>query len=1089
MAVYYQGRTLFLLSTFLTSSLLVAAPSCATAEQKEASSPSVSQWEPEIPTWFDDRTERPSFTPAVKNLQRSTSARIRDISLSPDGRLLSLMEEDKEAEEKGFAVSVWDVSAGTLIRTLRPFEEYQQDAHHAFSMSGKHLLAWDYKRVVIYDSRGENELLRVTPSDGIKAAAVSPDDSRLLIGLSDDAIELWDIAGRRKLRKIDGLGDAPRRIFFAHAKPICGFFADGQVHLIDWLSGKQLMRMEAQGGFGGLSPDGTTLAVAREWETEAIRLSEDATRVTARKTFEADARGGQALAFLTHQPNSVLLIGDSDFSLLSLDEVKRLDQPYIDGEWDPKHVKLGAVAAETGMLATVIDGRLRLYTPDWRRQVLAVSCVIGEDRQRVRLRRLRLSADGAIAAMLDDEGKTITLVDIASTLKSARSKAEELITLHAGEASELLGKSRKELVAAADRMQAENRVSQSLAAPLPDKCEPISGRTLAESASTLILQCEQGKSHGLAVASPVTGERISTIPLQDPEERDDRYDAAFAADDGSVVGTIADGRVTLWSAVSGRALHSFRAVRTDVGSACGPLLGPGGAWVAAAAYGDIVTVRHGVTGSEKFILKREGSEADIEHMASTPDGTLLGVLYSDNTLIAWSMQSGTPLWSAPDVPNERGAPIFSSTGSLVAAIADSQVLGWNTVDGSRVFALPTDRPASGVAFASDDNTVYVLAKDGLVTAYHVKSSEKLWARKVAGVAYSREVNFGVSPDGRFLILTNDTGVSLYLLDDLRDAAPKDVVVEAKHCLSIPGERSLMGFGGPDSSCLLVVQQRSDSEIARTLIHLEGLHAQNAAAKANRAPPGDAAADLNAAITASGGDAADYFWYGSKAIADKARAGDRFDKEDAEKEAAGHRKKLETQTLFFSMDYEWQEKAKATGDGIVISVKLPMRCDFEADAVVKARECQMQYWMLLDDGSIRLCRNEADILNNRARIYFPEDAKNTELLIYIEAPREVLKAIARKTSAFEVIAHLRHIQTTPRKTQGFYRADAVQLWGDCSAVRRRGEAADPDGLPDYFTTTLDAADGVIVKATLSKLEVVQTDSPERKVVFSWPPAEE
>ena len=48
---------------------------------------------------------------------------------------------------------------------------------------------------------------------------------------------------------------------------------------------------------------------------------------------------------------------------------------------------------------------------------------------------------------------------------------------------------------------------------------------------------------------------------------------------------------------------------------------------------------------------------------------------------------------------------------------------------------------------------------------------------------------------------------------------------------------------------------------------------------------------------------------------------------------------------------------------------------------------------------------------------------------------------------------------------------------------------PPSLSMLTLNGLCAADGVIVKAALSKLEVVQTDSPERKVVFSWPPAEE
>ncbi len=1073
------------------ATIVVSHPSVFAQQQAPASLPSAAQ-APASTEWFQDDKGRPRFSPPVRDLQRPETSVAKKIALSPDGCVLAVLEQGS----KGFRASLWDVAKGAPSHALPATDEYTREAHLEFSRGGNLLFRED-RCVAVYDSQGPKRLLAVSPSSDIAAVALSHDDKRLLVGLSDGSVELWDVPTGKRLHVLNEIeGREIQLLFFSPASPVWGLVAGNNaaryLHVYAVASCKRLMTGELPTGraqVATFSPDGESIVMRDGDNICVMKLTRDLSSLLATQSIGGDFSGTPTIAFSKRRPDVALFAEATDFDAVSLLSLKKLPQPRRDGETDPVHHKTGALAVHSGLLFSIVDGVLRVYTPDWQQQLLRVECTAESEQDRGRAKDLCISDDGGIAATLWENSATVTLVDVASAFTSARSKAQELIMLHAGEASELLGKSRKELVAAVDRMQAETRVSQALAAPLPDQCEPMSGRTLAESAATLILQCEQGKSHGLVVASPVTGERISTIPLQDPEERNDRYDAAFAADDGSVVGTIADDRVTLWSAVSGRALHSFRAIRTDVGSTCGPLLGPGGAWVAAAAYGDIVTVRHGVTGSEKFILKREGSEANIKHMASTPDGTLLGVLYSDNTLIAWSMQSGTALWSAADVPNERGAPIFSRKGSLVAAIADSQVVGWNTVDGSRVFALPTDRRASGVAFASDDDTVYILAKDGLVTAYDVKSSEKLWARNVSGVAYAREVNLGVSPDGRFLILTSDTGVSLYLLDDLRDAAPKDVVVKAQHCLSIPGERNLMGFGGPDNSCLLVVQRRSGSEIARTLIHLEGLHAQNAIAKANRAPPGDVATDLNVAITASGGDAADYFWYGSKAIADKARAGDRFDKEDAEKEAAGHRKKLETQKLFFSMDYEWQEKAKATGDGIVISVKLPMTCDFEADAVVKARECRMQYWMLMDDGSIRLCRNEADILNNRARIYFPEDVENTELLIYIEAPREVLKAIARKTSVFEVIAHLRQIQTKPRKTQGFYRADAVQLWGDCSAVRRRGKAADPEGLPDYFATTLDAADGVIVKAALSKLEVVQTDSPERKVVFSWPPAEE
>jgi hypothetical protein len=145
---------------------------------------------------------------------RGHSDSILAAALSPDGKLLATGGYDRK-------VLIWDVSKGTILRTLQ--EHTDAVTGVSFAPDGKRLASCSWDRTVrIWDWNAAKRVLTLSEATAeLNAVAFTPDGTHLLAAGADRAIRSWRIAA--------GGGEPPRRVF-AHGGAIVrlALSADGR---------------------------------------------------------------------------------------------------------------------------------------------------------------------------------------------------------------------------------------------------------------------------------------------------------------------------------------------------------------------------------------------------------------------------------------------------------------------------------------------------------------------------------------------------------------------------------------------------------------------------------------------------------------------------------------------------------------------------------------------------------------------------------------------------------------------------------------------------------------------------------------------
>ncbi|MET8583487.1 DNA-binding protein [Streptomyces collinus] len=111
-------------------------------------------------------------------------------AVGPDGRTLALLAGDR--------IELWDVRSGRVTRTLPEVDAMQTP----FDFTGRALVAvdWDDGHVHAYDPRSGRPTLQIPePDGGVDGLAASPDGRWLALCTGGHALELWDLAHRRKI--------------------------------------------------------------------------------------------------------------------------------------------------------------------------------------------------------------------------------------------------------------------------------------------------------------------------------------------------------------------------------------------------------------------------------------------------------------------------------------------------------------------------------------------------------------------------------------------------------------------------------------------------------------------------------------------------------------------------------------------------------------------------------------------------------------------------------------------------------------------------------------------------------------------------
>jgi WD40 repeat protein/tRNA A-37 threonylcarbamoyl transferase component Bud32 len=221
---------------------------------------------------------------------------IRSAAFTPDGkRLLS-------GDNGGF-LFLWEVDTG---KTLSQAKDREQVNALSFAADGRHVLTAPHGEVVLWDVEGRQETAAFeTGTPGfVVTTLLTPDGRRAIAGANDSTIHIWDVAGRRKVRRLDkaywnpalspdgrllayldtntwriqlwnlekdapaepstiGEGDHCRDLTFApDGKQLAATYDDAHLRLYDVATGKKLREWQMPAPAGtSFAPDGRHLAV------------------------------------------------------------------------------------------------------------------------------------------------------------------------------------------------------------------------------------------------------------------------------------------------------------------------------------------------------------------------------------------------------------------------------------------------------------------------------------------------------------------------------------------------------------------------------------------------------------------------------------------------------------------------------------------------------------------------------------------------------------------------------------------------------------------------------------------------------------
>jgi uncharacterized caspase-like protein len=202
----------------------------------------------------------------------SNSVLTKTVAFSPDGTHLAGATNDK-------VVRIWDVASGSVVRTLGGHGEDVNTV--AYSPAGDRMASGSRdKTVAIWDAKTGRRLHTIkADSITVNAVSFSPDGRRLVSAGSE--VQVWDVATARRLQTIEYSGIALSATFSRDGNKIVAGISDNTVKVWDASNGKVLHSLTGHSDdvqTVAVTPDGRFIVSGAEdktlkvWEIDSGRL-------------------------------------------------------------------------------------------------------------------------------------------------------------------------------------------------------------------------------------------------------------------------------------------------------------------------------------------------------------------------------------------------------------------------------------------------------------------------------------------------------------------------------------------------------------------------------------------------------------------------------------------------------------------------------------------------------------------------------------------------------------------------------------------------------------------------------------------------
>lgn len=622
---------------------------------------------------------------------------VRQASFSPDGGRVVTASWDQGAR-------LWDARTGSLVRALSDAAgltaSFSGDGARAVTAGARTAAVWDGRTGAPVAELPEAES---DPAATLTAAALSPDGSRVVTGLSQGAVRFWDVAARavtlsdRGPPMPAGREAAVTALSFSRdGQRVIGAWSTGLVALWDARTGRRHVTLRGHSArvtTAAFSPDGALCLTAGDDRTARLWSARTGAQLLV---LRGHTDYVLAAAF---SPDGRRVITAGDRAAIVWDARSGAQLLALQGH--VKKVTAAAFSPDGERAATTgLDGTVRLWD------------VRGGDG----VATLQAHTAAVLGAAFSDDGERVITVSADQSARTWDARMGLLDVTLTGHGQPVVAaafsRDRTSVVTASDDGTARVWDARTGAAGVVLRAQGVKAHAVVFSADGAHVAVA-GVDDGAAVwrADGWAADRAVALGC-------DVMDVAFSPDLRRVALAGADNTGALWNVHSGELTRLVG----HVGPIAAVAFSGDGARVATASLDGTARV-WSVSDPRRFVVL-SGHVGAVASAALAPDGRVCVTAGADGTARLWDAATGAQQHvlrghSDPVVD----AAFFRDGARVVTASEDGTARVWDAREGTLLVAMEGHANAlTAVAVSPDDRLVVTTSRDGTARVWNVDAT-------------------------------------------------------------------------------------------------------------------------------------------------------------------------------------------------------------------------------------------------------------------------------------------------------------------------------------------------------------------------------